>query len=397
MAKYKSITRKTIVTLTTVPVLGDSRAMKIAASFARWNYNSIAIEGGISNSNEPLSFGLISSGSPSLQIRNSPMAKNLYYAVANRVPPLLTSFLSNIKQRSYFDSYKVSYMFHYRDMVRRVLPEADLYLLRSYLQYPAIKGKPFIYDASDFYSALRDNNDDFERKRANPFHYRIEQECMKKALAVTTVSGGLVSLFTREFGRKPEIIMNCYDKRLDIPTRQTLKNMLGLTSLDFLAVVIGTAKDGMAISTAIEALGKLPDNVHIAFVGKGHKDYGSRTHSVGAVPANEVVPFISDADCVLIPYFDHNVNYRYCLPNSLFQGIAAKLPILYPMLPEIAHLAAKYSIGLSIDALNPDSIALAINELIAHKSIFGLETAAQELSWEKEEQKLKAIVERLLQ
>lgn len=394
MASNKNLPNKTIVCLTPLPMLEDSRVIKMAASFARWGYNSIVIESGLSTTNSPLPFKLISMGLPDVPLyRNRTLRamwkvstiKALAYALAVRVPVPLTSYASR--------NYKTNYLFHYRDKVRRVLPKADLYMLRSYLQYPAVQGKPFIYDASDFYSALWDKANRFESSWAMPFHQKIEYECTEKALAITTVSSGLAPLFFERFGRTPEIIRNCYDKRLDIPIEFTLKNMLGLTDSDFLAVVVGTAKDGMAISTALEALELLPHNVHIAFVGKKHQNYGSRTCSVGAVPANQVVPFISDADCILILYFDCNLNYRYCLPNSLFQGIAAQIPILYPMLPEIGNLAARYNLGLSIDPLDPSSIALAINELMAHKSKFGLEEAAAELSWEVEEQKLKKIVE----
>lgn len=397
MAKDKNLSSQTIVCLTPLPVLEDSRVMRMAASFARWGYNSIVIEDGMSKSPVPFPFGLISLGKSAIQTQAVPQIRALWriqairtaaYIVINGIPLLKTTFMPHI--------YRNGYMTQYRDRVKKVLPEANLYLLRSYVQYPAIKGKPFIYDASDFYSALWNNVSNPEKKWAMPFHEKVEQECTEKALAIITVSNGLIPLFAERFGRSPELVRNCYDTRLDAPAKQTLKAMLGLTNSDFLAAVVGTAKGGMAIPTTLEALEQLPSNVHLAFVGKRHKDYGPRTHSVGAVPANEVVPFISDADCILIIYFALNSSYRYCLPNSLFQGIAAKIPILYPMLPEIACLASKYNLGLSIDPFDPASIASGINKLMAYKSTFDLEKAAAELSWEVEEQRLKQIIERLL-
>ena len=397
MASSKNLPNKTIVCLTPLPILEDTRVIKIAASFARWGYNSIVVEDGMSKSAVPLPFELISLGKQAMQIQTVPNIRTLWriqairtaaYMVINGIPLLRTTLMPHI--------YRNGYMSQYGDRVKKALPEANLYLLRSYVQYPAIKGKPFIYDASDFYSALWNNASNPEKKWAMPFHEKVERECTEKALAIITVSSGLIPLFSEKFGRSPELVRNCYDKRLDAPAKQTLKAMLGLADSEFLAVVVGTAKDGMAIPPAIEALGRLSCHAHIAFVGKGHKDYGPRTHSVGAVPANEVVPFISDADCVLILYFDLNANYRYCLPNSLFQGIAAKIPILYPMLPEIVCLASKYNLGLPINPLDPASIASGINKLMANKSTFDLEKAAAELSWEIEEQKLKQIVEQLL-
>jgi len=270
-------------------------------------------------------------------------------------------------------------------------------LLRSYLQYPALKGKRFIYDASDFYLSLWDSATEFEIRKVMPFHHKIEQQCMEEALVVTTCCEGVASLIKEEFGRQAKVVRNCQDKRCDVPVKQTIKKMLGLTDKDFLVVSVGAAKPGAAIGQALTAFNELPDNVHLAFVGKGHRDYGLLgVHSIGAVPANAVTPFISDADCSIILYFNYSDGYRYVQPASLFHAIDAKLPVLYPPLPNILSITNQYSIGMMIDPLDPDSIANGIREMVAVKSFFNLDKAAKELSWEQEEIKLKSILEGIL-
>jgi len=383
---------KTIVSLTTLPVLQDGRILKMASSIARFGYESVLIDNSPFNSNS-YPFQLISIGSqPSApQSTKFELKKALYYAIYNRLPSQIRPLLDKFKK----DDYVRGYMSYYKDRVLNVLPAADLYLLRSYLQYPALKGKRFIYDASDFYLSLWDCASEFEKEKVMPFHRKIEQQCMKEALVVTTCCEGVASLIKKEFGREAKIVRNCQDKRCDVPVKQTIKKMLGLTDKDFLVVSVGAAKPGAAIAQAVEALNKLPNNVHLAFVGKGHKDYGLRAHSVGTVPANEVTPFISDADCAIILYFNYSENYLHVQPASLFHAIDARLPVLYPLLPDIVSVTSRYSIGLPIDPLDSASIADGIKEMIETKTLFHLDKAARELSWEQEEPKLKAILEEL--
>lgn len=382
-----------IASLTTLPILQDGRMLKMASSIERWGYESVLIDNSPFSSNS-FPFKLLSLGNQPSVSQNTEfeLKKALYDAIYNMMPSQIRPLMDRFKK----DDYARGYMSYYRDRVLNVLPAADLYLLRSYLQYPALKGKRFIYDASDFYLSLWGNASEFEKRKVVPFHRNIEQQCMEEALVVTTCCEGIASLIKQEFGREAKVIRNCQDKRCDVPVNQTIKKMLGLTDKDFLVVSIGAAKPGLAIAQAIEALKQLPDNVHIAFVGKGHKDCGSRTHSVGAVPANQVTPFISDADCAIILYFNYSGGYHYVQPASLFHAIDARLPILYPLLPDIVSITSRYSVGLPIDPLDSESIANGLRQMVAVKSFFNLDKAAKELSWEQEEIRLKTILEEIL-
>ena len=75
----------------------------------------------------------------------------------------------------------------------------------------------------------------------------------------------------------------------------------------------------MAIQEALDALLLLPDQVHLAFVGRNYdsslediqgRDLADRVHVVPPVLPNEVVPFIRTADAALILYFPWSVNYE---------------------------------------------------------------------------------------
>ena len=55
----------------------------------------------------------------------------------------------------------------------------------------------------------------FDRNRMRPFLNRLEDRLVAEAAAVVTVSDGIAELMERTFGRRPVVIRNCHDERLD--------------------------------------------------------------------------------------------------------------------------------------------------------------------------------------
>jgi glycosyltransferase involved in cell wall biosynthesis len=90
---------------------------------------------------------------------------------------------------------------------------------------------------------------------------------------------------------------------------------------------------------------------------------------------------------------DLGLNYRYALPNKLFDYIQSRVPVIVSDLPEMRNLVEKYKIGLVLQKRTPESLAQIINQLISGNTFQSslsqnLETAARELSWQREEEKL---------
>ena len=90
---------------------------------------------------------------------------------------------------------------------------------------------------------------------------------------------------------------------------------------------------------------------------------------------------------------DTNLNYRFCLPNKLFDFIQAGVPIVASHLVEIEKIITKYHIGLFIPDHDPRSIAETIRkglDNVEQRAVWqqGLVQAAQDLCWENEQQTL---------
>lgn len=91
---------------------------------------------------------------------------------------------------------------------------------------------------------------------------------------------------------------------------------------------------------------------------------------------------------------NRGLNYRYALPNKLFDYIYAGVPVLVSPLPEMQRIVAMYGVGWILESFDPEHISRQVNAILTEldrertRLKQNLERASQELSWENEEMKL---------
>jgi glycosyltransferase involved in cell wall biosynthesis len=403
---------KTIVSVTPLPVSADSRTFKIAASFTRFGYRSIVVEGVKSDldlgripfsirslensfSNKGKALAIPSNGKPKNEIDLKQRVKR---CIKHLPDPIRNTFSGFLFPSLYFSANLVR--------IKKSLPVASLYYLHAPYQFPAVywlsRGleTPIIYDAHDFYPDVI----------PSLLGRLLESWCIEKAAAIVTVSEGIARLIYHRFNRQAVVVRNCQDVRLEQGPGQGLRETLGLPSDIFLLVTVGQAKPGQAVAEALEALSGLPNKIHLAFLGKNtnkHRDLvkrfrlQSRVHLVPPVKQDEVVRYIRSADAALILYYPLSPQYENCLPNGFFQSISAELPLIYPELPEIKKLAETYRIGLHVNPQSANSIREAVRKLTEGRDIVSkfkknLRAASLDLSWEHEESILYDLVKGVL-
>ena len=120
------------------------------------------------------------------------------------------------------------------------------------------------------------------------------------------------------------------------------------------------------------------------------------------MPINELAKITPTADLGLSIEEDVGLNYRFALPNKLFDYIQAEVPVLVTNLPEMAAIVNRYQIGEITESLEPEKLAAKINlalfdEEKREKWKENLKVAAGDLTWENEEKTLMEIYEPFLQ
>lgn len=300
----------------------------------------------------------------------------------------------------------------------RRMPSAPLYYMHAPYYLPAVwikcqlEGADFIYDAHDFYSRMKDPAEIplTDRYFIEPFFRLLEWGSVKLAAEVVTVGDGLAKLQEEEFGRPFVRLRNCDDPRLEQPLPEGLRARLGLGEDDFLIAAPGNWKQGLPYSEVFAALERLPETVHLVFLGLGHeknreevarRGLGQRIHLLPPVKPFEVVPFIRGANAGLLLYYARSDNYLHCLPNRFFQPISAGIPLLYPGgLPGIAREAERFGFGIEMDPRDASSVASAVERLLTEPGLCerlsaNAKRASEELNWAAEEQILEDLMARV--
>jgi glycosyltransferase involved in cell wall biosynthesis len=394
------------VSLTPLPLEADSRAFRAACSLAEAGFCSIVIEGQRSQEQFwPDSIEVISLGTAP-----GPKSWRLRGAAAS----LRAGKFGSIGEFALYAGFRGYDWWRHRQLPHAGLPNADIYYLHSFEMHRLIAsqaarlGARIIYDAHDFYRGIDppDRQLPFDRNRMRPFFNRLEDRLVAKADAVVTVSDGIAGLMEAVFGRRPTVIRNCHDERCEAAVSINLRDTIGLDPADCLAVVVGNHKPGMAVMAACNAIARLPDRLHLAFVGRGYDKIATeipthllhRVHFGHCVAPNRVVPFITAADLGLVLYEPYSDNYRYALPNGFFQVVAARLPVIRGRLPEIEAVISKREIGVCLDPIEPAALAAAIAHCAREATTLCRNVAdlAHELRWEVESTRLHRLVDGLM-
>jgi glycosyltransferase involved in cell wall biosynthesis len=91
-----------------------------------------------------------------------------------------------------------------------------------------------------------------------------------------------------------------------------------------------------------------------------------------------------------------SLNYKFSLPNKIFDYIRAGIPVLASNLVEVARIVNKYDVGIVIPDVDPNTIAAAIREfrdgtIDKNKLKINLKKASDDLNWEHDAKVLETI------
>lgn len=262
-----------------------------------------------------------------------------------------------------------------------------------------MKGIKMIYDSHEYFTETPELVD---RPRVQRVWKRIEGFVVPRLPEMITVCESIAELFHEKYGVKCHVVRN-------IPARAALppkgdKKALNLPEDKHLLVLQGSGINiQRGAEELVEAMQYL-DDCFLMVIGGGDVlpilkqmvtdlHIEDRVHFMPRMPYANMMAYTQLAELGFILDKDTNLNYRFCLPNKLFDFIQAGVPIVASRLVEVEKIIEKYQIGLFIPDHDPKSIAATIKEGLSdtsRRAVWqqGLARAAEELCWENEQQVL---------
>jgi starch synthase len=244
---------------------------------------------------------------------------------------------------------------------------------------------------------------------------KLEAQCLTEASATITVCDSIADAMVRELGgRRPHLIRNIPSLSA-VPTKEypPLKQQLGLPKSCFVVLWQGGTGPTRMIEPIIEALVHAPGCTFVIrgpsldIFGDGYMelarrlDVEDRLILLPPIPSRDVVAAARGADAGIWTLPPLCRNFTYALPNKIFEYLAADLPVLAANYSEPVRLLDQYSVGLTFDPHDPQSIADAINRLIDEPELgasfrANTRTALKDLDAEREWQKLVDVYDGLV-
>ncbi len=271
-------------------------------------------------------------------------------------------------------------------------------LLPNYI-VSKIKRVPVIYDSHEYFTGVPEL---MEHPFKRSIWKRLEKLLIPGLKYMFTVNDSIAKLYKDEFGTDVHVIRNLPMKK-NLPEKVT-RESLGLPSGKSIILLQGAGINiNRGAEEAIQAMAHI-DNCLLLIIGGGDAieslkrlaqelNLSEKVRFIPKLPFEELMQYTTHADIGLSIDKDTNINYKYSLPNKLFDYIQAEVPVLASPLIEIKKIIDEYQVGVCIESHSPEEIASKINYMLTDKVRWNVwktnEGKAKEvLCWENEKKNL---------
>jgi glycosyltransferase involved in cell wall biosynthesis len=281
-------------------------------------------------------------------------------------------------------------------------------LLPGYLAARATEGR-LVYDSHELHMGTT------YVFRMNRFRRwllrRTERLLIRRADCTITVNESISQILSDEYGvDAPLVVRNCPEDSRPPSRRNLLRDELGISPDVRIALYHGNLAPHRGLEELVASALHLKD-VAIVFLGTGPlaeelpelaSKLGVAKHVMvqPAVPPDILLDYVSSADVGVLPIQAIVPNYRFSLPNKLFECLLAGVPVAVADLPEIASVVRREKVGEIFDPTQTVDIARAIKEILSRADYSELrshcrDVAIQRHTWSFEAEKLVSMYEEL--
>jgi len=281
----------------------------------------------------------------------------------------------------------------------QILLSNDLDTLPANYLASTIRNKKLVFDSHEYFTEVPEL---IHRPRTQKIWKTIERRILPHIKYAYTVCDSIADLYQKEYNVLFRVIRNAPEKNASftIPTEKILPTNKKIILYQ------GAVNLGRGLPEVISAM-QYMDKALLLIVGNGDilEDLRKEVRDLsleekvlftGRLPVQEVRYYTAQADLGLSIEQDMGLNYRYALPNKLFDYIGAGVPVLVSNLPEMARLVKHYRIGMIMDSHAPKELAEKLTEALHNQDLRtewkkNLRKASSELTWNREEKILAEV------
>ncbi|MEX1188814.1 MAG: glycosyltransferase [Bacteroidia bacterium] len=274
-------------------------------------------------------------------------------------------------------------------------------LLPAYL-ISKIRSKPLVYDTHEYFTGVPELQ---SRPSVQKIWRSIESYIFPKLKQVITVNDSIANLYDKDYGVRPSVMRNIPNKTIAKAESKTRKD-LGFSEDSFLIILQGSGINvDRGAEEAVWMMQEL-DACVLIIAGSGDviNQLKKSTSELGLeekvrffprMPYSEMMGITRLCDLGLTLDKDTNINYRFSLPNKLFDYIHAGIPVLASDLTEVRKIIESYSVGRICSNHEPLHLASMVKSMKDDKVALAnyrvnCQLASADLTWENEAKTLNA-------
>jgi glycosyltransferase involved in cell wall biosynthesis len=259
-----------------------------------------------------------------------------------------------------------------------------------------------VYDTHEYFTEVPELQG---RPFVKRFWERIEGWIFPKLNTIYTVNDSIAEMYRKKYGKRLLVVRNV-SPRWQPETKKT-RAELGLPTERFLVILQGAGINvDRGAEEAVEAVKDL-QNVLLLILGDGDavpalKEYvksyqlSEKVWFLPKKPYSEMIQYTACADLGLTLDKPSNLNYRFSLPNKLFDYLHAGIPVICTDLNEVTRIVRKHEVGVVLDELTVKALQEQIGDLQAHPKLLNhlkanCVSAAKTECWENEIETLRKI------
>jgi glycosyltransferase involved in cell wall biosynthesis len=256
-----------------------------------------------------------------------------------------------------------------------------------------LQKKKLVYDSHELFSEIPELVD---RPFAKNFWIKIEQNILPKLKNSYTVCKSIADYYDTRYQTNFKTIIN-------LPTKKEIISSAFTFDYNNEKIILyqGAINIGRGLELMINTMQFLENNIFV-IIGDGDiyenlkeqvikKNLKKKIHFLGRKNPEKLHQLTPLADLGISIEEDLGLNYRFALPNKIFDYIQAEVPILVSDLPEMKRIVLDYNVGEIVKDREPQKLAKQIEKLLQKDFSLELKKAKEELIWEHQEELLLSI------